>query len=505
MKNLSPKQEQELMSMLWDHRLADDPLAFVLAVFPWGKVGTPLERFKGPRKWQVEVLKQMGDHIRKNKRATNPEVFRLAVSSGRGIGKSALVAWAVYWMMSTRLGSATIVTANTEQQLKSRTWAELGKWHAMSLNEHWFERTALSLRPLPWFEAMLKEQLQLDTGYYYAQAQLWSEENPDAFAGAHNMAGIMLIMDESSGIPENIWKVSEGFFTEPICDRYWLTFSNPRTNTGAFFECFHKNRTFWNTRMIDSRSVEGTDIAIYNKIIEQYGEDSDVARVEVKGEFPSQGDKQFIGRGLVDEAMGRVLVPDRTAPLVMGVDVARSGDDESVICLRQGRDARSLPWLTYKRADTVELAGYVMEAAQRWNPDAIFIDGGGSGGGVVDILKSYKYRVIEVQFGSNATDKAQFRRKREEMWSRMRDWLRTGCVSQERRLLDDLTGVQYGYTGTGQLALETKDEMKRRGLGSPDYADALAMTFYQNVARSDMRINQRRRIRVAKGVDYNVI
>ena len=257
--------------------------------------------------------------------------------------------------------------------------------------------------------------------------------------------------------------------------------------------------------MIDSRSVEGTDVAIYNKIIEQYGEDSDVARVEVKGEFPSQGDKQFIGRGLVDEAMSREMVPDRTAPLVMGVDVARSGDDESVICLRQGRDARSLPWLTYKRADTVELAGYVMEAAQRWNPDAIFIDGGGSGGGVVDILKSYKYRVIEVQFGSNATDKAQFRRKREEMWSRMRDWLRTGCLGQERRLLDDLTGVQYGYTGTGQLALETKDEMKRRGLGSPDYADALAMTFYQNVARSDMRINQRRRIRVAKGVDYNVI
>lgn len=472
-------------------------------MFPWGKPGSPLEHFSGPRKWQCEVLEDIRQYIA---RGHKDGMYKLAVSSGRGIGKSALVAWVVYWMMSTRIGSSTIVTANTEQQLKSRTWAELGKWHAMSLNEHWFEKMALSLKPATWFEVELKKQLQLDTGYYYGQAQLWSEENPDAFAGAHNMKGMMLIMDESSGIPEAIWKVSEGFFTEPIKDRYWLTFSNPRNNTGAFFECFNRNRNFWRTRQIDSRDVEGTDRAIYDDIIARYGDDSDEARVEVKGQFPRTGDKQFIGGDIVEQAMTRDLHPDRMAPLVIGVDVARSGEDDSVICFRSGRDARSIPWLTYKRCDNVELAGYVMAAIDKWNPDAVFIDGGGPGGGVVDIIKAHKYRVIEVNFGQSASNADDYRRKREEVWYKMKEWLKTGAIPDDKRLRDDLTGPFYSYNIKQQLALETKDEMRRRGLASPDHADALALTFAQNIARRDLKIRRgQSRVRLVKGIDYKVI
>ena len=132
-----------------------------------------------------KILREISTHIQRNQVVDVPEMFRLAVASGRGIGKSALVSWLILWMLSTRLGATIIVTANTEQQLRSRTWAELGKWLTLSIHSHWFTKTATTIKPAPWFEEALIRDLKIDTGYYYAQAQLWSEENPDAFAGIH--------------------------------------------------------------------------------------------------------------------------------------------------------------------------------------------------------------------------------------------------------------------------------------------------------------------------------
>ena len=203
--------EKELMTELWSMNIKDDPLNFVKFVFEWGKEGTPLENFTGPRKWQEKILRDIGIHIQRNQSVDLPEMFRLAVASGRGIGKSALVSWLILWMLSTRLGSTIIVTANTEQQLRSRTWAELGKWLTLAINSHWFNKTATTIRPAQWFEEALIRDLKIDTGYYYAQAQLWSEENPDAFAGIHSSYGVCLIMDEASGIPAPIYSVSEDF------------------------------------------------------------------------------------------------------------------------------------------------------------------------------------------------------------------------------------------------------------------------------------------------------
>ena len=135
----SAKEEQELMADLWSPALRDNPLAFVQYVYPWGVEGTPLEHHKSPRKWQMKVLEEMATHIARNRGQLDPEMLRTAVASGRGIGKSALVGWLVHWMLSTRLGSTVIVTANTDQQLRSRTWPEIGKWMTLSINSHWFD------------------------------------------------------------------------------------------------------------------------------------------------------------------------------------------------------------------------------------------------------------------------------------------------------------------------------------------------------------------------------
>lgn len=505
------KSEEAIMALLWDPKIADDPYNFVMAVFPWGKKGTPLERFTGPRKWQVEELKRVGEHYRLQKQKVllgeQPEVYHSATVSGRGPGKSTLVAWLNLWMMSCILGSMCITTANTESQLKTKTWAELGKWLTMALNGHWFERTSLSLKPAPWFEALLKEQLKLDTAYYYAEALLWNEDNPDAFAGAHNYNGTMLIFDEASGIPLKIWDVSEGFFTEPVAPRFWFVFSNPRRNTGPFYECFHKHRNFWpNRRHIDSRTIEGIDRGVLDKIIAKNGIDSDTARVEVLGEFPNQGDDQFISREVIDGAVERELQEDEWAPLIMGVDPARKGRDSTAIIFRRGRDARSLniPIRTLEKKNNMQVANICADLIDKYNPDAVNIDAG-NGTGIIDRLREMQYKVNEVWFGSSSS-KPEFFNKRTEMWDDMAKWLEGGMIVDDRDLYDDLAGPEKKKMGKlDQTMLESKEDMFTRGLSSPDKGDALALTFFGKVARKDATVHRNgKRQHVAAGtMDYD--
>lgn len=496
------------MTDLWRPQIAESPLNFVRYAFPWGRAGTPLEHYEGPRKWQAERLKRMGDHILENQlriaTGREPLVYRGAVASGRGPGKSALASWLTLWNMSCHVGSTTIVTANTEPQLKTKTWAELGRWHTLAINRHWFERSATLLRPAEWFGDLVKNQLNIDTGYYYASALLWSEENPDAFAGAHNPLGMVVVFDEASGIPAPIWTVTEGFFTEPDLHRYWFTMSNPRRNTGAFFEAFHKHRELWDTLNLDSRDVEGTDKTVLNGIIKQYGEDSDEARVEVKGQFPHTGDKQFIGRGVVKGAQERRLLPDEHAGLIMGVDPARFGDDKTVITFRRGRDARSIPAVALKGLDNMQVAYRIAELADKYKPDAIAIDAG-NGTGIIDRLRDMKYKVHEVWFGAKA-DNPEWANKGTELWARMRDWLAEGCIPPGDKFLeDDLVNREYLFKGAGDsIMLEPKEKMKDRGFDSPDHADSLACTMAVRVARTDRRIGRQREPRIAHGVDDNI-
>jgi hypothetical protein len=502
------RDEQRLLNRMLSLELAEDPEAFVLYAFPWGVPNTPLANVQGPRTWQRDELKAITEHIQKNKvrmsQKLEPLVYQSATASGRGVGKSSLVAWINLWMMSTKLGSTCINAANSEDQLKSKTWAELGKWHTMAINSHWFDRQAMSLRPFEWFEKALKDQLKIDTGYYYCKAQLWSEEKPDTFAGAHNPLGMLVIFDEASGIPENIWSVTEGFFTEPVLHRYWFCFSNPRRNSGSFFQCFHKHRDFWKRRNLDSRKVEGTDKNLLNQILLKHGDDSDEARIEVKGEFPRQGDRQFISREVVEGAASRELEQDDHAGLIMGVDPARFGDDSTVICFRQGRNARVLPVVKMKGADNMAVANRCGDLINKYNPDAVCIDAG-NGTGIIDRLREMGFKVHEVWFGS-ASEEPEWANKRTDLWHKLREWLKGGCIENDQELIDDLTTPEYKFQGhSDRIRLETKEEMKSRGMASPDYADALACTFAVRVARKD-RLTARSAIRqrVAKDLDYSI-
>ena len=494
----SAEDEQELMSRLWAPAIKDNPLAFVMFAFPWGQQGTPLEHFKGPRKWQREVLSDIAAHIKQNQGKIDFDTLRHAVSSGRGIGKSALVSWITIWMLSTRIGSTTIISANSESQLRSVTWAEITKWLAMSLNSHWFEVSATRLMPAKWLTELVERDLKKGTRYWGVEGRLWSAENPDAYAGVHNFDGVLVIFDEASGIDDSIWAVTAGFFTENTPNRFWMAFSNPRRNTGYFYETFNSKRSFWTTKVVDARTVEGTDKQVYQSIIDEYGPDSSQAHVEVYGQFPSEGDDQFIGALLVDEAMKRPKYQDASAPIVIGVDPARFGADATVIAIRQGRDLVDIR--RHRGDDTMTVVGHVIEAIEEFKPALVVIDEGGLGAGIVDRLKEQRYKVKGVNFGNKSTNPIMYGNKRAEMWGKMKDWLKTASIPLDRFLKTDLISPMMKPDSKGTIFLESKKDMKARGLASPDAADAICVTFAFPVAHREAREPTQRRTYVDRSV-----
>lgn len=447
----------------------DAPLRFVHYSFAWGKAD--LAEYDGPDQWQTETLRDIGAALAAGSDLAG--ALRMAIASGHGIGKSALVAWLILWAMSTRPHLAGVVTANTANQLETKTWRELSVWHKRAINAHWFTWTATKFyqndHPETWC----------------VNAIPWREEKSEAFAGLH-AEHVLVIYDEASAVADIIWEVSEGATTTR--GAMWFAFGNPTRNTGRFRECWGRFKHRWITRQIDSRTAKMANQAQIRQWIDDYGEDSDFVRVRVKGEFPRSGSSQFISSEIVTNARLREFANDDKAGIVIGVDVARFGDDQSVIRHRVGRDARSIKPRKFRGIDTMQLTAYVVEEIQRYGPIAVFVDGGGVGGAVVDRLKQLGYKVVEVQFGAKASEDRKYANKRGECWGRMRDWLAAGgMIADDPELAADLEAPEYGYDNQNRVQLEKKDDMKKRGLASPDDGDALALTFAENVQREDVR------------------
>jgi hypothetical protein len=434
----------------------------------------------GPDAWACEFLDEIGRQVRERNfdgsHAVKPQ--RHAVVSGHGIGKSAISAWVVGWIMATRPMCKGTVTAGTATQLSTKTWAEVAKWNRKSIVGHWFE-VATGRGSMKMYHKQHPES-------WFASAQTCRPEDSEAFAGQHAADSTSFyLFDEASQIDPKIWEVSEGGLTtgEPMM----FVFGNPTRNTGKFFECFNGDRKRWTTRQIDSRTVQVTNKAEHAEWVAAHGDDSDFVRVRVRGVFPRASSMQFIPRDLVDAAMTRV--PETTAmgtrTAIVGVDVARFGDDKSVIRTRIGRDAATWPAHEFRKIDTMDLAARVAKHIVQLRSTGLrvvtFVDGGGVGGGVVDRLRELGYDVVEVQFGAKATDSRKYANKRAEMWGRMKEWLPIGCLARHEPLATDLTAVEYSFRPDDTILLEPKEVMKRRGLDSPDDGDALAITFAEPV------------------------
>ncbi|MES2452862.1 MAG: terminase [Pseudomonadota bacterium] len=457
--------------------LHHDPLGHADLVYPWGK--GVLAGVTGLRAWQRDVMATIAAHL--SNAATRHTPCRIARASGHGIGKSALIAMLVKWGLDTGVDTRIVATANTESQLLTKTAPEIAKWHNLSLTRDWFRVTATALvSTVPGHERGWRSDLVT-----------WSVANTEAFAGLHNQGKrIILIFDEASGIAAKVWEVALGALTDAETEILFLAFGNPTLNSGPFRECFGRHRHLWNAAQIDSRTVEGVNRAYLDELVATYGEDSDIVRVRVRGQFPSASSMQFIAGDLVEAARVREVHGLTSDPVIFGLDCARFGDDHSTLAIRCGRDARSRPWKRWQRVDAMTLAGDVALQAQALHPDAIFVDAGNIGAAVVDRLRQLGVEnVVEVWFGARGREvvwagdlRVQTANKRSEMWTNMRGWLSGGAIPDEAALAADLTGVEYGYAADQvSILLEKKEHMKARGLASPDDADALALTFAEAV------------------------
>jgi hypothetical protein len=467
----------------------DDPYGFVMAVFPWGEPTlpngspNPLRKKRGPELWQEELLRDLGRHIKENRVLASigcdMKVWRSATASGHGVGKSALVAWILYFLMSTRVDTRGVVTASTQFQLEDKTWPELSKWHNLALNQHWFRWTATT------FSFAGYEEESKQKNYRIAAASV-SEQNTEAFQGLHNEGKtVVVIFDEASGVKPKVWEVAEGALTDG--EAFFFAFGNPTQPTGEFADCFEKHNDLYKVRHVDSRDVTHTNKSALEDTIKKYGVDSDEVKVRIRGLFPSISFNGFINVSGVNDAIERELEPDHGAALVMAIDVARFGNDRTIFGWRQGRDARSFPFYEFRGKTTTEITALAAKEITRTKPDVIVIESTGPGAGVIDQLRDLGHRVHEVHPGSAAVNFEHYANKRAEYWAAMRDAIYDElCLTNDKELFAELTTANYTLDRSGQkYQMESKEDIKKRGLPSPDKADTLALTFAVKPGRRD--------------------
>lgn len=463
----------------WLGSVSQDPYAFVLGAFAWGEPDTQLENEHGPEPWQRELL----EHIRDGLIDVNTAV-QTAIASGHGVGKSALVSWLILWSISTLPDTRGVVTANTETQLKTKTWSELGKWYHRFIAKEHFSLTATAIFST---DPAHERTWRIDM-------VPWSERNTEAFAGLHNKGRrIVLIFDEASAIPDIIWETAEGALTDADTQILWCVFGNPTRNKGRFKDCFAggQHSATWHSKSVDSRSVSFTNKDQIAKWVSGYGEDSDFCRIRIYGMFPRVGEMEFFSSDDIAAACAREAVHHAHEPLALGVDVARYGKNASVIFARKGRDARTFQRERFQGLNTVQLADKVFETTSRLHADGVMIDGGGVGGGVVDNCRAKAMHVFEVQFGGKddtphstwGSQGEKYANKRSGMYGAARAWLKVGAIPDEPGFRKQFSSIKYVINKQDCIQLISKEDMLKL---DPDLElddiDAFVLTFAHALA-----------------------
>jgi len=448
-----------------------DPLAWAQFAWDWGH--GELADLTGPREWQADILSVIRDHL------ANPETrydpLQIAVASGHGIGKSALMGMISNWAMSCYDDAKLVTTANTDGQLRTKTAPEIGKWFRTAITSHWFDVQAQSI----------KSRDKAHANDWRQDFVPWSEHNTEAFAGLHNLNRIIVLeFDEASKIHDKVWEVAEGALTDENTVIIWIVFGNPTRNSGRFRECFRNFRHRWVQRQIDSRTVPGTNKKKIQQWLDDHGEDSDFFKIRVRGQFPSQSALQFISSIDADAARSRHLRPEQYsfAPVIIGVDPAWTGDDPLVIYKRQGLYSQRLASIP-KNDNDIEVANLIARLEDEHQADAVFVDGG-YGTGIVSAgrVMGRSWRII--WFGGKVIDSG-FVNKRAEMWGGLKAWLKDGGAidPKNEELYQDIIGPETVPRLDGKILLESKADMKDRGLPSPNDGDALALTFAEPVSK----------------------
>lgn len=441
--------------------------------------------------WQAQLLESIEVSIKYNRPC------KVAVSAGHGVGKTTFICWLVLWFMFTRESPKIIVTANTHVQLMTRTWRELAKWHSL------FQYKSLyNWQPTKYFKKSHPET-------WYATPQTWNISSPEAFAGIHG-EDIMFIFDEASAIDPIIWETVMGAMTSG--NRFWFAFGNPTRNTGGFYKCFHPYNPYinksqisnlpintWLNFQIDSRTISFTDKEMLQSWINNYGEDSDIVRIRVKGQFPRQSINQLISTEKINAAVNRHPY-ENSAPIIAGIDLASgTSDNKTVMVIRRGWEVLHIIPI-YLPIEQVHLK--IAELVSEHAPSIICVDNVAIGTATYNLLRSMHLRVEGVNGGTPAIEHLKYNNRRAEIYFRLRDFIHeeSSCIPDNSELIEQLGQIEYSFDNRDRYMILSKMAMRSKGISSPDIADALAYTFAVTTPYSSI-YNNNRQIKV---IGYNM-
>ena len=415
-----------------------------------------------PDEWQASLLQAIAD----NKR-------RISVRSGHGVGKSTAASWAMLWYLLTRYPVKVVVTAPTSSQLFDALFAEIKRWvkempPALSeLLEVKSDR--IELRPSP-TEAFIS-------------ARTSRAEQPEALQGIHS-DNVMLVADEASGVPEAVFEAAAGSMSGH--NALTILLGNPVRSSGYFFETHNRLKDEWFTLHVNCEKTKRVSDEFVREMAMKYGEESNAYRVRVLGEFPLSDDDTMIPFSVVEQAMNRDIEVDEFAPMTYGVDVARFGSDKSALAKKKGNVIVEVK--KWSGLDLMQLTGaikaeYDTEEFQD-RPLSIYIDSIGLGSGVVDRLREMGLPAVGINVSESPAMKTTYVNLRAELWGKMKNWLeqRNCTLPKDDDLLAEITAPRYSFNSSGKLKIESKEEMKKRGLASPDLADACILTLAGDAA-----------------------
>ncbi|HTY66607.1 MAG TPA: terminase B [Alphaproteobacteria bacterium] len=409
-----------------------------------------------PQAWQVEALGLVAHHD------------RVAIRSGHGVGKTALLAWLILWFLITRRPVRIPCTAPTSHQLGDILWSEIAKWRRRLPAEF---AAQISVTGEHVYRADSRQEC-------FAVARTARRDQPEAFQGFHG-ENLLFVVDEASGVDDSIFEVGEGALS--TAGAKVVLAGNPTRRSGYFYNAFHRDSDAWKTLRVACADSPMVAARYASGMARRYGADSNIYRVRVLGEFPASEDDVVIPVELCDSAVHRDVEPLPDRRIIWGLDVARFGADRTALAKRRGNVLLE-PVKHWRNKDLMASAERVAdeynacEEADR--PFAIMVDSIGYGAGVADRLRAMGLPARDVNVG-NSSEMPRYERLRDELWWRAREWLdtRTCVLPDDQDLIGELTVPKYSFTPEGKIKVEGKDEIKKRSLQSPDLADAFCLTL----------------------------
>ena len=433
-----------------------------IALFAWNNF-----RFV-PDEWQSEGFKK----VQRSK--------RVSIKSGQGVGKTAWSAIVFLWFLTCFPNARVVATAPTRQQLNDVLWAELEKWR---------QKSPLLVHVLKWTKTYI---------YFVGREKRWfgvarASSKPENMQGFHE-DNMLFVVDEASGVDEEVLEAIRGTLTG--VNNKLIFVGNPTQTSGMFYDSHNSEKESWDTMTVDAEKSKRTNKENIAALKKKYGDSSNVVRVRVHGLFPLAEDDVFIPFSDVEKAMMLDFGEEHEIfKISLGVDVARFGDDETVIY----SNASNLINLEYRRTkqDLMVTTGEVIrsykELRKRY-PDYhgliyVFIDDTGMGGGVTDRLREVRYEegllgmvIVPVNFASSPPKFAEesYTNISGYMWGVVKELLRQQvlCLPNDEELSGQLTTRKYTVNSKGIIKLESKEDLKKRQLPSPDMGDALALSCY---------------------------